>query len=415
MRWSLLPIVIVALVLAIYGSRQGATPSSGPTTRPEASAAPVGEPSSVNAIELSLSLYVVHQQPQAGGTGSPPQERFSSIRTEDELTLLAQSIQEIWKNAGIVFEPVTVRTIEVPSDVVVSLRELDCQPFLQLAGQEFDIPDTAQINGFYLADLGPVNGFTPRSTNVFFVTDEPSVHDERVSSHEIGHILGLDHASQDQNRLMFSGTNGMDLTTQEIETARSAALSLGGRSTTESSVEEPTSGVVQVHNQGGSMEGHTPRGFAGSGIGLFVGDNLNPGFPDGDGVQVFLTFDLSSDLLEPSQVFLTSEALQVDGTPFEDLGPLLIEPVRYETFGPHLFDLDAVGVTTECLRPSEHTISCDVTGSTVEAMNNQQASIQFRLYFERPGDSDQSQDLAKFFRSDSNTNEAGLFTLEFQP
>lgn len=28
------------------------------------------------------------------------------------------------------------------------------------------------------------------------------------------------------------------------------------------------------------------------GTGLFAGDNLNPGFPNGDGVQIFLTFDL---------------------------------------------------------------------------------------------------------------------------
>ncbi len=32
---------------------------------------------------------------------------------------------------------------------------------------------------------------------------------------------------------------------------------------------------LQIQNQGGSMEGHTPRGFAGSGTGLFAGDNLN--------------------------------------------------------------------------------------------------------------------------------------------
>ena len=47
-----------------------------------------------------------------------------------------------------------------------------------------------------------------------------------------------------------------------------------------------------VTNQGGSLEGHTPRGFAGTGTGLFAGDNLNPAFPEGDGVQFLLTFEL---------------------------------------------------------------------------------------------------------------------------
>ena len=33
--------------------------------------------------------------------------------------------------------------------------------------------------------------------------DEPTLLDERVSSHEIGHILGLVHARSDPSRLMF--------------------------------------------------------------------------------------------------------------------------------------------------------------------------------------------------------------------
>jgi hypothetical protein len=37
--------------------------------------------------------------------------------------------------------------------------------------------------------------------------------------------------------------------------------------------------------------------------------------------------------------------------------------------------------------------------------------VQLRLKFERPADLDGQQDLAMFFRSDSNTNQPGLFTL----
>ena len=39
-----------------------------------------------------------------------------------------------------------------------------------------------------------------------------------------------------------------------------------------------------VPNHGGGLEGHTPTGFAGSGTGLFAGDNLNSSFPEGQGV-----------------------------------------------------------------------------------------------------------------------------------
>jgi hypothetical protein len=49
---------------------------------------------------------------------------------------------------------------------------------------------------------------------------------------------------------------------------------------------------VVLLNQGDASEGHTPRGFRGAGTGLFVGDNLNSQFPDGDGVQLYVWFDL---------------------------------------------------------------------------------------------------------------------------
>ena len=49
------------------------------------------------------------------------------------------------------------------------------------------------------------------------------MHDRRVSSHEVGHILGLHHVLTDSNRLLFSGTNGMALTDEEAAVARYVA------------------------------------------------------------------------------------------------------------------------------------------------------------------------------------------------
>ncbi|MCP5100416.1 MAG: hypothetical protein GY943_33115 [Chloroflexi bacterium] len=67
------------------------------------------------------------------------------------------------------------------------------------------------------------NGTVPFSGRAFSVMDNPSVHHERVSSHEIGHILGLHHVLDDAGRLMFSGTNGMALSAEEVTVARYAA------------------------------------------------------------------------------------------------------------------------------------------------------------------------------------------------
>ena len=58
------------------------------------------------------------------------------------------------------------------------------------------------------------------------VIGEPSVFDRRVSSHEVGHILGLRHTRADRGRLLYSGTNGMTLTPEEIVLARYVTIKL---------------------------------------------------------------------------------------------------------------------------------------------------------------------------------------------
>ena len=103
----------------------------------------------------------------------------------------------------------------------------DGRAFLVAANQgRFEIPDPGALIGFYVPDAGGANGFAPLALRTFFVSDVSTVHDERVSSHEIGHILGLHHALEDQDRLMFSGTNGMTLTADEIAVARYVAQGL---------------------------------------------------------------------------------------------------------------------------------------------------------------------------------------------
>jgi len=168
--------------------------------------------------------------------------------------------------------------------------------------------------------------------------------------------------------------------------------------------------VVTVMNQGDTSEGHTPIGFAGTGTGLFVGDNLNPSFPDGDGVQTYMTFTLP-DGLTVGKALLSSDVLSVSGTPFDDLGPLLVERVDYEKFGPQLFDLAAIGPTSPCEVTDTASVVCDVTEIVANATDEGRDVVQFRLRFEQVADNDGQPDLAQFYRSDVNTNEAGLFEL----
>ena len=161
------------------------------------------------------------------------------------------------------------------------------------------------------------------------------------------------------------------------------------------------------------MEGHTPRGFRGMGTGLFAGDNLNPGFPDGDGIHFFLSFDLSdlpAGALE--RVELRSEFLRVTGDPFGDLGVLRAESIRYGRFSPDLWNQPTMGdacVLTDRAAPS---VACDVTTAVAQAVAAGQQTAQFRLRLDQASDNDGAADLVMFFKSGSNVNEAGLFTLE---
>ena len=129
----------------------------------------------------------------------------------------------------------------------------------------------------------------------------------------------------------------------------SACTAAGSPPTSVETTAGPSS--ISIPNQGGGMEGHTPTGFAGSGTGLIVGDNLNSGFPEGQGVQTYLTFALPSDLVVGS-ARIVSNVLETRGSPFEDLGTLLIERVEYSKFGPELYDIAAVGTP---VRSEEHT------------------------------------------------------------
>jgi hypothetical protein len=181
----------------------------------------------------------------------------------------------------------------------------------------------------------------------------------------------------------------------------------------EAVVEDSGSQVpISIENNGGSLEGHTPRGFAGMGSGLFAGDNLHPGFPNDDGVQSWLTFALPAGLDTPISAVLSTGSLVEQGSPFKDLGSLTVEPVQYREFSADLFDLDAEGDASVCERLGGGRMECDVTESLVAAIAAGQQRVQFRLKFDRIGDGDGSQDLALFFLTDSNTNEPGIFHLE---
>ena len=170
-----------------------------------------------------------------------------------------------------------------------------------------------------------------------------------------------------------------------------------------------------LENHGGAMEGHTPIGFKGMGTGLFAGDNLNRNFPEGDGVQIFLTFDLSGI---PSgtvaSAVLSSEHATVIGKPFGDLGPLRAEEIRYENFSSDLWDKAPLAGGAVCVLADSSIgpFECGVAGAVQRSLDDSYRYAQFRVRLDQAGNRDGEQDLVAFFGSNSNTNEPGLFLLD---
>ena len=173
--------------------------------------------------------------------------------------------------------------------------------------------------------------------------------------------------------------------------------------------------VILLRNQGGAMEGHTPRGFQGMGTGLFAGDNLNPRFPDGDGVQIFLTFDLSAvPAGKVVSALLRSENFSIRGMPLKDLGALRAEEIRYSKFSSDLWNLEAFagGASCEFATSPDGPFQCDLADAVQRSLNDSYPLAQFRLLLDRAGDNDGTPDMVAFFIADSNTNQPGIFELE---
>jgi len=145
----------------------------------------------------------------------------STQRSNDNIRALFQKSQENWDQARIVFD--------------IELQETKLDDALQkaVASQQFgkllpSLPaDDSALHIFFVQTLGGPNGIAI-GPSLALVSDRTTVNDFRATAHEIGHLLGLGHTSPDRSRLLFRGTNGTKLISDEIVTSRMRASVLEG-------------------------------------------------------------------------------------------------------------------------------------------------------------------------------------------
>ncbi len=153
--------------------------------------------------------------------------KMSSQRSVASMEEHFQDVNKVWSQAGIEIDPVMVKRISVPRNLLHDLihkrgRGGIANFFRAIQRQEINLgrESNALMWSFYVKSLGGPNGLKPQGIDAIFVVDQPANNDYRVTSHEIAHVLGLYHARRDSNKLLYSGSNGLALDEAEKTVAR---------------------------------------------------------------------------------------------------------------------------------------------------------------------------------------------------
>lgn len=145
---------------------------------------------------------------------------------ESDIRRIFGKVNMVWAQAGIQFEIESI----VPTKAIPPKPEMQTKPEFdrvhamipkeRLSPTALDVCYVKEVkpNGFYYGEPVVVKD-TASLREVQGGLDEPL---PRVTSHEIGHALGLKHR-QDTTNLMASGTTGFSLNDAEIAIAREKA------------------------------------------------------------------------------------------------------------------------------------------------------------------------------------------------
>lgn len=179
---------------------------------------PAQEPSAL--ITLPVRVHLVR---------SDTHPRLQATFDETTIRALFVEVNAIWAPAGIRFEIEAVGTLQALEAPPKKWFERD-RNWVKAALPSHSFSPTA-IDVCFVREMGP-NGFfygepvvvseTPDFTKVKGGAKNPVA---RVTAHELGHVLFLQHR-QDHTNLMASARNGVSLNNQEIKDARKRAAEI---------------------------------------------------------------------------------------------------------------------------------------------------------------------------------------------
>ena len=162
-----------------------------------------------NLLSIPVDVYIIKYD----------DESFSSVRDEENINEVFRKVNDLWSQANI---HIDVRKIDIViANDILYYFDLDSLLSYMVESGNYD-PNT--INAYFDKNLNGPNGIAFPGNRIM-VADKTSVYDYRATSHEIGHVLGLQHVGP-VSRLMAMGVNGFDLSEEEINIARGNAFRL---------------------------------------------------------------------------------------------------------------------------------------------------------------------------------------------